>query len=342
MIALILSVSIVIIMCGISSGVEAALFSISEIKVRQLAEKGGKRAQILKKIKLNITRPIAMLVIVTNLTCIGGSILVGSIASKTLGNQWLGVVSGILTLLVILFSEIIPKTLGERYSETISLMAAYPISILTWILFPIIWCLEILTKPLTSGKSNLTTNEMEIRLLARIGKQEGVIEEDEFLLIQRAFLLNDTFAKDILTPRTIIESLSSSMSLNDAKDKILADRHSRIVITGESIDEVKGIALKVEMLSALAKGESETKLMKFCRKPYYFDLDERADKMLEHFQHSREHLAIVQDGYGGVAGVVSLEDVLEVLTGEIIDENDRIADLRELAKKHRNNSEESE
>ncbi len=337
MTTLILAILIVILLCGISSGVEAALFSISGIKVKQLAEQGGKRAKRLQQIKSNMSRPITMLVILTNLTCIGGSILVGSIATSTLGNQWLGLVSGILTLLVILFSEIIPKTLGERYCQTISLLAAYPISWLSWLFFPVIWCLEIITKPFTAGETSLTTNEMEIRLLAKIGKQEGVIEEDEFQLIQRAFMLNDTFAKDILTPRTMMETLSSTMSVNEAKEMILSDRHSRLVIIGENRDEIKGIALKVELLSALIKGESEKKLIEYCREPHYFDLDEPADRMLEHFQNSREHLAIVKDQYGGVAGVVSLEDVLEILTGEIIDENDRIADLRELARQNRQN-----
>jgi CBS domain containing-hemolysin-like protein len=151
-------------------------------------------------------------------------------------------------------------------------------------------------------------------------------------MIQRVFALNDRTAREIMTPRVNLTWLYGDETLEQAKEEVLASQHSRMVVVGESVDEVLGIALRSEVLGALVRGEGERLLQTFARPPRYVLQDARADKLLQTFQRNREHLMVVADDFGGVAGVVTLEDVLEVLTGEIVDETDMVVDLAEEAR----------
>jgi CBS domain containing-hemolysin-like protein len=335
MVQLLLAVFLVLFSSGLCSGSEAALFSIPIIKARQLAQSKKKSASVLLKIRQNMSRPIASIVILNNIANIVGSIIVGNLTSAVLGSQWLGLCSGILTFLVIIFSEIVPKTLGERYAVPIALIVARPVLILSGLLTPLIWCIEKLTAPLAKGGSQLTTNESEIRLLAQIGQQEGVIERDESEMIQRVFQLNDKTAIDLMTPRVAMTYLRGKAVLQDVKPHIFSSQHTRIVITGETIDDILGFALKSEFLMAMIEGQHSAEIATFAHKVQFVPEQERADQLLLTFQKSRQHLAVVVDEYGGVSGVITLEDILEVLTGEIVDETDQVVDLQQLAKRQR-------
>jgi CBS domain containing-hemolysin-like protein len=237
--------------------------------------------------------------------------------------------------LVIIFSEIIPKTLGERYAERISLWAARPVLGLTYLLTPLVWTIEKITAPITKGKTSPTTNEAEIKLLAKIGRQEGIIEADESEMIQRVFRLNDVTAVDLMTPRVAMTYLRGHLTLVEAKESIKTSPHSRIIVTGDSIDDVLGIALKDELLAAMIEQKDDQRISDLVREVRFVPETVRADKLLHVFQQSRKHLAVVIDEFGGVAGVVTLEDVLETLTGDIIDETDEFVDLQEAARKRR-------
>lgn len=333
MVELVIAVLVVIIGSAICSGTEAALFSVSAVRVRQLAQKGGPSARALLTIKSNMARPIAAVVILNNVANIVGSITVGSIASQLLGSYWLGIFSAMLTLLIIVFSEIIPKTLGEQHSESISLAVARPLLAVSLVMGPIVRFIELVTKPFTRGKPRPATNEAEIRLLARIGKAEGTIEEDESEMIQRVFALNDQTAADIMTPRVKITALSASQSLGEAQEAILASTHSRIVLYGENIDSIVGVALKAELLKGLIEGGASQPVSEFSRPVRLVPESVRADRLLEQFRRARQHLFVVINEYGGVSGVVTLEDVLEVITGEIVDETDTVVDLQEDARR---------
>ena len=329
MTTLIIVVLVVLAASAICSGTEAALFSTPMIKVRQLAEAQVKGAQSLLEIRENMSRPIAMIVVMNNIANIVGSMVIGGMASEVFGSQWLGIFSGVLTFLVIIFSEIIPKTVGEKHSQTISLRVAKPVLILTKLMVPIIWLIETLTNPFTKGSQpEFSTNEREIRYLARIGDEEGVIEHDEYEMIQGVFKLNDVTAKDLMTPRLKLTCLRADLSLDEAKDGILESQHSRIVVTGESRDDVKGVALRSELLAALVQGRGQEYVRDHIFQPLRVSEDIKADDLLPKFQSKRKHLAIVHGEFGGVSGVVTLEDVIEELTGEIMDETDVDEDMR--------------
>lgn len=333
MIELVLAVLTVLLGSGLASGTEAALFSVPVIKVRQRAQANNKTAQILLKIRENMNRPIATIVIINNIFNIVGSIVVGSIAAATLGDQWLGVFSGMLTFLVIIFSEIIPKTLGERFSEPIALFTARPVLALTYLFTPLVWLVEIVTSPITRGARRPTTNEAEIKLLANIGYQEGIIEDDEAEMIQRVFRLNDVTAGQLMTPRVAMTYLRGALTVSEAKDAVIGSQHTRIIVIDQSVDEVLGVARKGELLAALIEGNDKRTVADLAHEARFVPESVRADRLLDTFRETREHLAVVIDEYGGVAGVVTLEDVLEILTGEIVDETDRAVDLQELARR---------
>lgn len=329
--ALVATILVVLIGSGLCSGSEIALLSVPSVRARQLAEAGGKRALALREIKEHIARPIAAIVVLNNVFNIVGSIAVGTTATAVFGQRWVGVVSGVLTFLIIVFAEIAPKTLGERYSEPVALWAALPVRALTLVLTPLVVVLEVLMRPLTRGERMPTTNEAEIRLLASIGRSEGVIEEHEVEMIQRVFQLNDHVARDLMTPRTMVTWLDADRRLADARDEILASEHSRIVVAEGDLDRIVGVALKHDLVSALLEG-LDTTVGERARPVQAVPWLVRADKLLQQFRHEREHLVFVVDEHGGTLGVVTLEDVVEVLTGPIFDETDHRADLRDFAR----------
>lgn len=334
MLELIGAVLLVLVSSAMCSGTEAALFSLPLVKAKQLAEADLRGAKALLEIRENMSRPIATIVVLNNIANIVGSILVGSIAARVLGSQWLGLFSAVLTFMVIIFAEIVPKNFGERYCEAWSLKIARPLTALVWVLSPATWVVSKLT-PNIEADEEPTTNEAEIRMLTRIARQEGAIEGDEGEMIQRVFAMNDQRAQDIMTPRVNITWLPYDALLTDVQNEVLNSQHSRMVVIGETIDAVRGIALRAELLKGLIEGRADARVGEFLRAPRFVSQDARADKLLDTFRSARDHLMVVADDYGGVAGVVSLEDVLEVLTGEIVDETDTVADLAEEARRNR-------
>ncbi|MGL5879695.1 MAG: hemolysin family protein, partial [Xenococcaceae cyanobacterium] len=304
----------------------------STLKARQLAQSKNPAAVALLAIRDRMNRPIATIVILNNIFNIVGSIAIARIAETVLGNTLLGVFSGLLTFLIIIFGEIIPKTLGERYSQRLALLAALPVTALTFIFTPLVWIVEKVTAPFTRKEKLPTTNESEIMLLAKIGYQEGIIEDDEAEMIQRVFMVNDLTAADLMTPRTALTYLRGDLTLAASRVDIINSQHTRIIVIEDSLDRVIGVTLKDELLTAMVEGKRERKIAEFTRKVRFVPETIHADRLLRAFQKSRNHLVVVVDEYGTVSGVVTLEDVLEILTGEIVDETDRIIDLQAAAR----------
>jgi CBS domain containing-hemolysin-like protein len=330
--ALILAVCILVVASALCSGIEAAIFSLPIAKARQLGEK-SKNGKTVQAIREHPARPISTIVIFNNLANIVGTYFVAYLATKVLTGQSLTLFPFFLTVLVILFSEIVPKTIGERFCVVIASATARPLSMLTWLLTPVVWCIELLTRSLIGKKTRQVTSEQEIRALARIGHQEGVIDEDESQMIGKIFELDDATAEKIMTPRTTITWIRGIEPLSIAKEAIAKSQHSRVLVVGETMDDIKGIILKSTVLSLMIDGYDEDDLVQdHCQKVKLVKNTTPADELLECFKNSCVHLAVVVDEYGGVCGLVTLEDVLEVLTGEIVDETDTDVDMREMAR----------
>ena len=330
---LVLVVIFILIASAVCSGSEAALFSLSPTKAQAMAEAKRPGAKRLLAIRQNMTRPIATIVILNNLANIVGTFLVGIIATNRLDSTGQVVVPILLTFLVIVFAEILPKTIGERYCESISLIVAPGVRLLTWLLTPMVWMIEHITRPFTSKAAlTPTTNEDEIKLLAQIGRKEGVINASESSMIERVFILNDRTAQDLMTPRVAMTYIDGKHKLKQVKDALMESQHSRILVIGKSIDHILGMVLKSELLAAMVEGQGERQVQEFVRDVRFTPKYTRADRLLNVFRETRQHLAVVVDDFGGTAGVITLEDVLEVLTGEIVDETDVYVDLQKYAR----------
>ena len=325
---------IMLIGSGMFSATEAALFSTSLNGAKILKSKEKRGAEYLLRIKKDMRPTITVLVVFTNIFNIAGSVLVGNIAAEFLGSAKIGIFSAILTFLVIIFAEIIPKTIGETFATPISLLLAKPLFYGTKLFSPLIILIEFFTKPIPKKKK--TISEEEIRTLSNISFAEGVIEEDEKEMIHRVFLLNDLKTKDIMTPRIMITAFSSKRALKDIKDDICSSSHSRIPIYHENLDNIIGICHQRDLLIALTKGKEEEQVANFAD-PEVTTVpeDKKIDELIPVFRKQRCHLAIVVDEFGGTAGVVTLEDVLEQIIGSVVDETDKAENLRKKAKEKR-------
>lgn len=336
MLELTCAVVLLLVASAISSGTEAAIFSLPLTKAKQLAEK-SKTGKVICDIREKPARPISTIVIFNNIANIVGTYFVAYLATSRLSPNVQSWFPFALTALVILLSEIIPKNVGERYSSRICLFVARPLAVLTWLLTPVVWGIEKITSKLVRDEPPPTTHEAEatIRFLTKIGHEEGVIEKDERQMIERVFKLNDHTAKDIMTPRTEVSFIRSYELLKDAIHAIGISQHSRLLVVGETVDQVKGVIFKSSVLKLIVEGYDEDAFVEDYMEPVPIVQEfKKADRLLEEFQKSRTHLAVVVDEYGGVAGVVTLEDCLEVITGEIVDETDVCEDMREQAREN--------
>ena len=326
MTTLILLILAVIIGSGLFSGMEAALFAVPQSRVMMLAEqkKGGSAA--LLKIKQNLSRAIIVIVMGNNIVNIVGSIFVGVVSAEVLGNNFLGVVSAVLTILIIIFGEILPKTIGENYAEKISLRIAPALTLAIKFLSPLVWVLEKLTKRFVIKKK--IVSEEELQMLSELGHLEGSIEEDERDIIQKVFTLNDLTAHDIMTPRTVITGFPKDDVVGDIRNDIYDLNNSRIPVYDETIDSIIGLCYRKHLLIALAKDQDDRSVGSFMQEVLYVHDDMRVDDLLQLFLIRREQMAIVKDEFEGTSGIVTLEDVLEQLVGEIVDEDDEVVDTR--------------
>lgn len=330
MIELILVVVIVLLISAICSGTEAALFTVSLIRAQQLAEVKTKAAINLLKIREHMDSPIAALVFANNAANIFGTMVIAGIAGKLFDSFWLGVFSGVLTFTIIIFSEILPKTIGEMYSEQIALSVSTPVLIFTWLMSPIIFVINKMLSPITKHRQHATAGEAEIQFLTNMSQTHGTINPDESKMIHQVFKMNDMTAKQIMTPRVNMSYFYGSDNLEDIKQNIIDSEHSRIIVVDETPDEVLGVVYKVDLLKALTEDTHPETVNELMLPVEMFDESTKADVLLKYFQNTKLHLAIVKDEFDGVSGVVTLEDVLEIIVGEIVDETDSAPDLREV------------
>lgn len=317
---LLLFIVVFILLSGLMAAIEAAILSVSAGEVEELCQRNAWGSQALQAITRQITRPVIVMVIFTNTINILGPILTGWKAVQLYGDLAVGWMTGILTVGTIVFSEIIPKSLGTHYATRISRWFAPTLQWLTWGMYPIVWPFEWLLNQLKRGDRPIGT-EAQIRSLTRIGRREGHIGIGEGKLIQRAFLLNDRSAADIMTPLSDAVMIAESTSIRDAATLVFQHAFSRYPVFGNSVDEIQGLVMSRDILEALAHGKDHEPVSSLSRPGLIVPGTTRSDVLLLRFRDQRVHLAVVQD-QGRTLGLVTLEDVLEELVGEIEDEKD--------------------
>jgi CBS domain containing-hemolysin-like protein len=320
MLTLLALVFLMLIANAVVSASEAAIFTVSTNRARLMAEKHPFGRSLLK-LKESMGRPITTLIALSNFITIGGSVFIGTVASRIFGSEWLGAFAAGLTFVVMIFGEIVPKRLGERYADIIAPAIAPLVRGLATAFTPLIWLIDALTRPFTPQKSSPTSEE-EIAFLARIGGREGSIEPDEAELIGRVFKLNDITAGDMMTPLPLVESVDGEKKINEVAGLIQALKHTRLPIYSGGKTNFIGIVRQSDLLKALVKGEGERLVKEFSREALRVPDSRLGDDLIRDFQKSGSHLAIVVSDYGSAVGVIGIEDVQGEVVGELIEEKD--------------------
>lgn len=318
---LVLFVSI-ILASAICSMSEAAILSLPLVRARILHEEKRPNSKDLLYIKENITYAIASIVIVNNAINIVGSIFIGQQITIRFGNQWLGIASTVLTFSIIVASEIIPKTIGERHKITLSLFFAKPVRMLLWSFRPIVSLILQMTKPFVQDRKLPRVTEDEIKMMLKFARVEGTVEMDEEVLCNRVFKLNDVQAAQIMKPMDQIYALPAHKTLAEVKEDIINSRYSRIAVYDKDPLDIVGTVQHRILLREIAKDNYQACVGDFMQEPIFVNWFTKADALLEKFQAYHQHLFIVQDSKGKDVGLVTMEDVLEELFGEIYDEKD--------------------
>jgi len=312
----------VVLASALCSMTEAAILSLPLVRARILQEQGRPNSKDALFLKENISITVATIVIINNAINIVGSIFIGQLVAVRYGNQWLGIASTILTLTIIVASEIIPKTFGERHKIGISLYLAKPLKWSVIIVRPLVESIVQLTRPFMKGSQLPKVTEDEIRMMLKLGRDSGTVEMDEEVLCNRVFKLNDMRAFQIMKPIDQIYALPAGQTLGELREKIIQSRYSRIAVYDKDPKDFVGIVQHRVLLREIAQDNYNACVREFMTDPIFVNWFTKADELLEKFQVYNQHLFIVQDTDGKDVGLVTMEDVLEELFGEIYDEKD--------------------
>lgn len=320
---LILALLVVLVIAGsaLCSGVEAALLTVNPVRVHELAarSKPVRGARRLEQLRQRLGRTLSVLVIANNGFNIFGSLMLGGYAAIVFKRQGIeGVALPLfsvgLTVLVILLGEILPKALGSRLALPVALASAPALAIVAGLMLPLVLLLERLL-PAITAENEISTDEDEIRLLARLGSQKGQIEADEAAMIAKVFQLNDLTARDLMTPRVAAPTLDGATSLEKLREDLLANNAEWWVVLGEEVDEVLGVAGRERLLAALLQGEGNRTAASLSEPVDYVPEMIRADRLLTGFRRNSSGVRVVVDEFGGFVGVIGAEAVLAVLAG---------------------------
>ncbi len=310
-----------IVASGVLAMVDSAMLSVSRAEAEEMVVRQKMGAAALRSLVIRLPRAVSVIVIFTNTINVLGPILIGERSIDLYGHESIGVVTAVLTFLTIIFSEIIPKSLGAHYAPLIARLAAPVLLVLVYILFPLVYVLEKVVGLFKRGSRKIGTED-QIRALASIGRRAGHIDEDERQIIQKAFILNDRRARDIMTPRAKIVAIKADMPVRDASRIIFDHSYSRYPVTGRSLDDVRGLALSRDILGALVEGDDSITVSELTGEILFVSAAMRCDDLLAHFRSRKIHIAVVREREK-TGGIVTLEDALEELVGEIEDEGDK-------------------
>ncbi|QPN70805.1 CNNM domain-containing protein [Synechococcus sp. CBW1108] len=321
LLALALLVVVVIAGSALCSGVEAALLTVNPVRVHELAARSQpvRGARRLEQLRQRLGRTLSVLVIANNVFNIFGSLMLGGYAAIVfkrlgIGGIALPLFSVSLTVLVILLGEILPKALGSRLALPVALSSAPTLAVIARLMLPLVLVLEQLLPAITAD-NEISTDEEEIRQLARLGSQKGQIEADEAAMIAKVFQLNDLTARDLMTPRVAAPTLEGAASLEQLRSILLANNAEWWVVLGEEVDEVLGVASRERLLTALLEGEGGRNAASLSAPVDYVPEMIRADRLLTGFRRNSTGVRVVVDEFGGFVGVIGAEAVLAVLAG---------------------------
>ena len=318
--------SVLIGLSGFFSGLEVALVGIRKSKVIQLFQEGKKGSKALHKLKTNPSWMMSSVNLGNNLVNVGASALATSLAIRLFGDDGLGIAVGVMTFLILVFGEITPKTYCNANSTKIALRYAPVLLTFSYVFYPVVKFFEVITKGVVKLTGSSYTpppiTEEDIKGVIDQGLEEKAIEKEEMKLVKGALKFDDTVIRSVMTPRTKMFTLNSKMLLFEALPQINQSGHSRIPIYGDTKDDIVGFIHARDILKELEKDNKMTSLEQIARKPVFASQEKMVSSLLKEMQGRRTHMAIVIDEHNGVEGLVTLEDLVEEIVGEIEDETD--------------------
>lgn len=312
---------------------EATLMSTPISYITMLEDSGVRFAGRMKAYKMDSSRPLAAILSLNTIANTIGAAGVGRQATLLFGSQWFGVVSAVTTVLILVFSEIIPKTLGTAYWKSFAGVATGCIRVLIIILFPIVVVVEFLQKFISSKKNDVSVSRDEIGAMADVAEETGELEEDENEIIQNLINIDEISVQEAMTPRVVAAVAPETMSIKSFyKDRRFL-HHSRIPVYSGNNDYITGYILRMDALQLMAEDKYDKTLADIRRDVASFQTSETIDKVWDSMVQSKEQIAIVINEYGAFEGLITMEDIIEtILGGEIVDERDTVVDMQQLAR----------
>lgn len=318
---LVLVVAVALAISTLCSILEAVLLSTSHSHIALLEEQGDRAGKLLAGLRQNIDEPIAAILTLNTIAHTTGASMGGAIALQVFGNEWMAVFSAVLTLLILIVSEILPKTIGARYWKRLSRPAAYVLRGMVFlmkpVLIPLSWIQRLLAPTNEDAK---TVSRSELEVLAEIGRREGAIDEEEWQVVSAVINLDQISVGEVMTPRTQIAALPRGATVQEAKELMIEEGHLRVPVYEDSIDNIVGILLARDLWKA--DNEGMTDYSSILRNPYFVPESKPVEDLIREMRTARIKLAIVLDEFGGTAGLVTLEDLIEEIVGEIQDEHE--------------------
>lgn len=329
---LIIYFSLAIAISFLCSLLEAALLTVTPSYIVSEEEKGRTYATQLRELKSNIDKPLAAILSFNTIAHTVGAAGVGAQAVAIFGEEYFGWISAVLTIAILVLSEIIPKSLGAKYWKQLAPYMGKILNIMIYSLYPLVKFSEFITQAFSKSGNNTTSRE-EVAALTSLAVKEGVFAESESKIIHNLIRFKSIKVGSVMTPRTVVLAIEENKSLKELFDIKKTMRFSRIPVYKDTIDNIKGYVLKYDILERLASDEFEHTIKELTREMTVIFEHYSIPAVLEILMSKREHIALVVDEYGGMAGIVTLEDILETLLGlEIQDESDSEVDMQQLAR----------
>jgi len=334
MVLLFFYLALALVVSFLCSIVEAVILSVSAPFIKMKEMEGKVSAKYLKNLKNKIDRPLSAILTINTVAHTIGAAGVGAQAVAIFGEIYFGVISAILTILILFFSEIIPKTIGAVFWRKLALPAAIVIKWMIYISYPLVVISEYITKIISKNKKPHTVSREEVVALAQLGTKEGVLKESENKIINNLIKLKTINVRTIMTPRTVVVSAPEEISLDDFIKQKEYLQYSRIPVYSGNIDNVTGYILNSDVLEKLAEDKIKQKLKDLKRPILIFFENFSILKLFEELLFKKEQISLIINEYGGMQGLATMEDIIETILGlEIMDEKDIEIDMQELAKK---------
>ncbi|MEJ2422547.1 MAG: CNNM domain-containing protein [Acidobacteriota bacterium] len=334
--SLIAVVVLTLFLSGQCSLFEAVLYStrMSTLEASRKRDERRVLAERFMRMRERIAVPIAAILILNTVANTAGAAMAGMYAARLFGPSKVALFSGCLTVAILFFSEVLPKTVGAVYWKIIWPFVVWPITLLQWALYPGVWITQKFAGLFTRGADSPGISEDEILALVHLGAKLGEISHAESRMVQNIIELENKRVRDIMTPRPVVFMLDASISVDDAVPLVVSEGFTRVPIFERERENVTAYVMVQDLIAAQNRGLGKKSLSVFGKSVAFVPKSVNCLTMLTNFLTSRSHIAVALDEYGGIAGVVTLEDLIETLLGaEIVDERDRVVDLQETARK---------